>query len=154
MSVSWQFHYLEHSADDISSPAGTIRNFSLTTYAMNARISTPGWDGVERRSRSSCRRNSSERRQDPRRGPTRRRSLQAWLRSVTRGRPGVDRRKGAEQRLFERRCSDPHSLLTQEELEALLRSEWQYKRRRDNCVSAPFVLPLTSDGSKIPVLRL
>lgn len=68
------------------------------------------------------RRNSGERRRDPRDGnQTRKRSLFAWLRSLTRSRLGVDRRKGIEQRMFDRRCSGPRSLLTQEELEALLR---------------------------------
>lgn len=104
-----------------------IRNLSYTVYDMNARINTLIWDGVERRSQNSCRRrnpdrrNCSERRQDPRRGKTRRRSLLAWIRSLIRGRLGVDRRKGVEQRMFERRCSGPRSLLTREELEALLR---------------------------------
>lgn len=107
--------------------AGIISNLSNTVYDMNVRINTLTWDGVERRSQNSCRRrnpdrrNCSERRQDPRRGPTSRRSLLAWLRSLTRGRLGVDRRRGVEQRMFERRCSGTRSLLTQEELEALLR---------------------------------
>ncbi|SHO42764.1 hypothetical protein [Desulfopila aestuarii] len=99
-----------------------------TAYTMNARIGTSSWDGIERRSHNSCRRqnpdrrNTGERRLDPRKGnQARKRSFLAWLRSLTRSRLGVDRRKGTEQRLFERRCSGPPSLLTQEELEALLR---------------------------------
>lgn len=98
-----------------------------SAIAMNARLSPSAWDGTERRSPKSCRRRipdrrqHGERRRDPRTGEQRKRSLLSWLRSLTRKRLGVDRRKGTEQRMFERRCSGPRSLLTQEELEALLK---------------------------------
>jgi len=99
-----------------------------TAYTMNARISSPSWDGIERRSKNSCRRinpdrrKSGERRRDPRRGnQVRKLTFLAWLRSITHSRLGVDRRKGTERRMFDRRCSGPRSLLTQEELEALLK---------------------------------
>ena len=99
-----------------------------STDAMNAYLSPPSWDGTERRSQNSCRRKtqdrrrSGERRRDPRDYDERPRlTFLAWLRSKTRFRLGVDRRKGREQRLFERRCSGPRSLLSQEELEALLK---------------------------------
>ena len=95
---------------------------------MNARISSSTWDGTERRSTNSCRRKNpdrrrgTERRHDPRHaGKSRRRSIIAWFRSLTRNRLGVDRRKGGDQRMYDRRCSGPRSLLTQEELEALLK---------------------------------
>lgn len=98
-----------------------------TATVMNARLNSSYWDGTERRSPNSCRRNTPDRRQngerrrDPRTGEHRKRSLLSWLRSLTRKRLGVDRRKGTEQRLFERRCSGPRSLLTQKELEELLK---------------------------------
>lgn len=106
---------------------GANKNYSHTVYDMNARLSTASWDGVERRSPNSCRRRSQERRmmqerrRDPRNGASARRSLTAIIKSFTHGRLGVDRRKGFDQRLFERRCSGPRSLLSQEELDALLK---------------------------------
>lgn len=92
---------------------------------MNAPISK-SWDGVERRTPNGCRRRSPERRSDRerrhdrRKDPTRRRTLKEWIRSLTHARLGVDRRKGTDQRLFDRRSSMPRSLLTQEELHDLL----------------------------------
>ncbi|WP_136809322.1 hypothetical protein [Desulfosediminicola flagellatus] len=93
---------------------------------MNARISPPIWNDVERRKPNSCRRktpdrrNSVERREDPRNGRTKKRTFTAWIRSITKGRIGVDRRKGLEQRIYERRNNGFRSLLTQEEIDALL----------------------------------
>ncbi len=71
--------------------------------------------GVDRRSRL-------ERRVDRRGGPKgkRRLSLANWIRSLVKPRLGVDRRKN-DQRVYEdRRGMNPASLLTKEELSALL----------------------------------
>ena len=76
--------------------------------------------GKDRRS-SSDRRRFAERRFDFREAdPPARRSLKAWMRSLTNARLGVDRRKGGERRVAERRSEELRSLLTPEELSALL----------------------------------
>lgn len=84
------------------------------------------WDGVERRCSNSCRRQSSdrrksqERRRDIRIECNYKPSVKARIRSIISGRLGVDRRKGGDQRLIDRRCCTIHSLVSPEELEALL----------------------------------
>ena len=87
------------------------------------------WDEIERRNPAKERRVSSdrryavERRFDFReaRSPARR-SVKAWIRSLTNARLGVDRRKKAERRIFDnRRSQDLRSLLTPEELADLLK---------------------------------
>ncbi|MFV0435877.1 MAG: hypothetical protein ACK5PS_00585 [Desulfopila sp.] len=96
---------------------------------MNERGKTSSWDGIERRrGPNSCRRRNPDRRQgrerrhDPRNGdPQPRRSLAAWLRSIFNARLGVDRRKGGDQRSRKRRNDRPRSILTKEELDALLK---------------------------------
>ena len=51
-----------------------------------------------------------------------RRSVKAWMRSLTNARLGVDRRKKADRRIFDkRRSQDLRSLLTPEELADLLK---------------------------------
>jgi hypothetical protein len=86
------------------------------------------WDGVERRKPLRQRREDSDRRiYNERRfdfrdaQPPARRSLKAWMRSLTNARLGVDRRKGEDRRVLDDRRSDAlRSLLTPEELAALL----------------------------------
>lgn len=86
------------------------------------------WDEVERRMPNSDRRNTErrsylERRYDGRGGGQRhRRSLLGWLRSLAKIRLGVDRRKNVNRRadVNDRRLP-PSSLLTKEELAALLK---------------------------------
>ena len=84
------------------------------------------WDGVERRSSNSCRRQNSdrrksqERRRDIRIECNCKRSVKARIRSIISGRLGVDRRKGGDRRMIDRRCCTIHSLVSPEELEALL----------------------------------
>jgi hypothetical protein len=84
----------------------------------------------ERRSTDSNRRNTEDRRSlDERRLDSRlatvkhRRTIKVWLRSITRLRLGVDRRKKEDRRLTrDRRRQSLRSLLTQEEISALLSS--------------------------------
>lgn len=84
------------------------------------------WDGVERRQPGSCRRQSSdrrrsaERRQDTRINSNPKRSVKARIRSIIGVRLGVDRRKGGDRRIIERRSTGIRSLVTPEELDALL----------------------------------
>jgi len=86
------------------------------------------WDGVERRKPLRQRREDSdrriyhERRFDFREAyPPARRSVKAWMRSLTNARLGVDRRKGEDRRdLNDRRSQELRSLLTPEELADLL----------------------------------
>ncbi len=85
------------------------------------------WNEVERRSVRAERRHCSERRLpeerrfDYRDAPSQvRRSIKSWLRSLSNARLGVDRRKGYERRLQDRRSQELRSLLTPEELAALL----------------------------------
>lgn len=84
------------------------------------------WDGVERRNQN-CRRSGDERRtfeerRSRRGGFGRKRSLKAWVRTLTNPRLGVDRRMGIDQRNFlARRDIKVKTLLTQEELLALLK---------------------------------
>ena len=86
------------------------------------------WDGIERRNDAgerrafSDRRLSHERRFDYREAnPPARRSIKSWMRSLSNARLGVDRRKGAERRMHDdRRSQELRSLLTPEELAALL----------------------------------
>ena len=93
---------------------------------MNAPVNTI-WDGTERRRPNSCRRNSErrtyqERRCDIRVGiQQRQRGFCGWLRSLTKARLGVDRRKNVDQRTIpNRRRMVPRSMLTKEELADLL----------------------------------
>ncbi|MFT5701811.1 MAG: hypothetical protein ACI8ZB_004712 [Desulforhopalus sp.] len=109
--------------------SGVLRARSINGPVCEMKVpsSRLPWNGVERRSANSCRRQScdrrgfGERRQDTRMPYSTKRSLGAWIRSLKGGRLGVDRRKGVERRIMERRCSRIVSLVTQEELEALLR---------------------------------
>lgn len=86
------------------------------------------WDGVERRKPHSCRRKNERRSFQERRfdrrdaGEKRRQKLYGWLRSLTKARLGVDRRKNADRRVTpNRRLNNPKSLLTKEELADLLK---------------------------------
>jgi len=86
------------------------------------------WDEVERRRPNSDRRNAErrsylERRYDRRGGGQKhRRSLLGWLRSLAKIRLGVDRRKNVDRRAVAKdRRLPPSSLLTKEELAALLK---------------------------------
>ncbi len=68
------------------------------------------------------RRVNGERRCDPRGGIARKRSLKAWVRSLTNPRIGVDRRKGEDRRKAEPQKSIcVKTLLTQQELDELSR---------------------------------
>jgi len=85
------------------------------------------WNEVDRRNGGgerrglSDRRASSERRFDYRGASLLpKRSLKSWLRSISKARLGVDRRKGLERRYDERRSQQLRSLLTPEEIAALL----------------------------------
>ncbi len=80
------------------------------------------WDGIERREPSKQRRDDSDRRMSHERRfdfreahPPFRRSVKAWMRSLTNARLGVDRRA-----LKDRRSHELRSLLTPEELADLL----------------------------------
>ena len=85
------------------------------------------WDGIERRQAANRRRQNQERRSlqerrtDRREGATSRRGFLAWLRSLTHARLGVDRRKGGNQRVRDRRNATLRSLLTKDELNDLLK---------------------------------
>lgn len=86
------------------------------------------WDEIERRKSGSERRGISgrrfaeERRFDYREvEPPPRRSIKSWMRSLSNARLGVDRRKSGNRRLWDdRRSPQLSSLLTPEELAALL----------------------------------
>ena len=69
------------------------------------------------------RRVSNERRTDPRSGGGEtKRSLKRWLRSITKPRVGVDRRKGGDRRSYQtQNDANLTSLLTPEELADLLK---------------------------------
>ena len=86
------------------------------------------WNEIERRKPARERRESSNRRfKDERRfdfrdaHPPARRSVAAWVRSLTNARLGVDRRKGTERRVVDRRSTELQSLLTPQEIADLLR---------------------------------
>jgi len=86
------------------------------------------WDKTERRTPVHERRENTERRFDEERRfdfreatPPVRRSVKAWMRSLTNARLGVDRRKGIERRIIDRRSEELRSLLTPEEIADLLR---------------------------------
>jgi hypothetical protein len=75
------------------------------------------------RRNDNYRRSLQERRADKRTpsGSRQRLSLKNWFRALIHPRLGVDRRKGADQRINnDRRGKNPATLLTQEELTALL----------------------------------
>ena len=86
------------------------------------------WDEIERRNDRENRRDfsnrrlSRERRFDYREAkPSAKRSLKAWIRSLANARLGVDRRKREERRRYDdRRTQQLRSILTPEELAALL----------------------------------
>ena len=91
------------------------------------RIVLQQWDEEERRGVTLKRRNSAERRFSNERrydyraaAPPARRSIKSWMRSLSNARLGVDRRKGIDRRLHKRRSQELRSLLTPEELAALL----------------------------------
>ena len=86
------------------------------------------WDEIERRNPAKERRISSERRYAAERRfdfresqPLVRRSVKAWVRSFTNARLGVDRRKGVERRMVDRRSEELRSLLTPEEIADLMK---------------------------------
>ncbi len=89
----------------------------------------PKQDKTERRTNVEGRREENDRRLiDERRfdfreaRPPARRSVKAWMRSLTNARLGVDRRKKEDRRIFDkRRSQDMRSLLTPEELADLLK---------------------------------
>lgn len=101
--------------------------FLLSDLATGKHI-VQQWDGIERRKPLRQRREDSdrrvyyERRFDFREAhPPSRRSVGAWVRSLTNARLGVDRRKGEERRSeCDRRSQKLRSLLTPEELADLL----------------------------------
>lgn len=73
------------------------------------------------RRKTGDRRKQTERRYDFREGDQKQRmSLRVWLRSKTKSRLGVDRRKGERRSFSDRRQSRTHALLTQEEISDLL----------------------------------
>jgi hypothetical protein len=86
------------------------------------------WDKTERRTPVRERREKTERRFDAERrfdfreaDPPVRRSVKAWMRTLTNARLGVDRRKGIERRIVDRRSEELRSLLTPEEIADLLK---------------------------------
>lgn len=86
------------------------------------------WNETERRKPARERRENSDRRfKDERRfdfreaHPPARRSVTAWMRSLTNARLGVDRRKGSERRIVDRRSAMLRSLLTHQEIADLLK---------------------------------
>jgi hypothetical protein len=86
------------------------------------------WDGVERREsnnfrRTTKRRTYRERRHDRRDGGQRQsRGFYNWLRSHTKIRLGVDRRKNGDRRItLNRRSLTPRLMLTKDELADLLK---------------------------------
>ena len=90
-----------------------MQNRDKTERRMNA----------EERREKTDRRKINERRFDFREAhPPARRSVKAWMRSLTNARLGVDRRKKEDRRIFDkRRSQDLRSLLTPEELADLLK---------------------------------
>ncbi len=96
---------------------------------MNPPSNNHIWDGIERRKPGSNRRKAEHRRVAmERRRDTRgealehKRTLRSWVRSLTRSRLGVDRRKGRDRRtITDRRNPLSQSRLTKEELADLLR---------------------------------
>ncbi len=85
------------------------------------------WNEIERRKPArerrerSGRRFKNERRFDFREAqPPARRSVKAWMRSLINARLGVDRRKGTERRIVDRRSAELRSLLTPQEIADLL----------------------------------
>ena len=81
------------------------------------------WQGVDCRRAGGDRRINSERRFDPRGGAEgSKRSLKAWIRSLTNPRIGIDRRKGSDRRRARSgKTINIKSLLTREELSDLLK---------------------------------
>jgi len=70
---------------------------------------------------NSDRRSASERRHDFRDGSEgKRKTIRVWLRSVTKARLGVDRRKEERRGTYDRRQQNMHSVLTKDELRDLL----------------------------------
>jgi len=116
--LSQDIHLPSAKADSSFAPHDTTRE-------MIVPLARGSWDGVERRRAGSCRRQesdrrtSSERRQDTRLDSNSKRSVKAKIRSIIGGRLGVDRRKG-DRRVVERRSTSIRSLVTPEELDALL----------------------------------
>jgi len=100
----------------------------LLSYLATGKHIVQQWDGIERRKPLRQRREDSERRVDHERRfdfreahPPARRSVKAWMRSLTNARLGVDRRKGEDRRSqHDRRSQELRSLLTPEELADLL----------------------------------
>ena len=98
---------------------------------MQRKKETDTWDGQERRSgvydrrRPGNRRSSQERREDRRTALAGgKRSFKNWLRSMTRPRLGVDRRKGFDRRrIKDRRRQDLANVLTAEEIALLLKNQ-------------------------------
>ncbi len=117
--ISQDEQILHYKAESSQTPHDTVRELIVPI----ARFS---WDGVERRQPDSCRRQSSDRRRSPeRRQDTRinsnpKRSVKARIHSMISARLGVDRRKGGDRRIIERRSTGIRSLVTPEELDALL----------------------------------
>lgn len=79
---------------------------------------------IRDRRRGGDRRSHVERRHDFRnREGGQRMSLRVWLRSKTKSRLGVDRRKGERRSLTDRRQPKTHVLLTRDEIADLLSTE-------------------------------
>ena len=118
--ISQDVQILNYKAESSQTSHDTVRELIIPI----ARFS---WDGVERRQPDSCRRQSTDRRRSPeRRLDTRinsnpKRSVKAKIHSIISARLGVDRRKGGDRRIIERRSTSIRSLVTPEELDALLR---------------------------------
>ena len=104
--------------------------FLFSVFLMDHEVNTlEDKDFIERRvggerRRPGGRRSNNERRHDFRDGSTsefRPKTIKVWLRSKTRTRLGVDRRKGDRRSGLDRRQSAQfHALLTQEEISDLL----------------------------------
>ena len=89
---------------------------------MEHRVKTERRTPVHERRENQERRFDKERRFDFREAnPPVRRSLIKWIRSLTNARLGVDRRKGVERRIIDRRSEELRSLLTPEEIADLLK---------------------------------
>lgn len=67
------------------------------------------------------RRSATERRHDFRDGSHgKRKTIRVWIRSVTKARLGVDRRKGERRSKYDRRQQNTHAVLSKDELRDLL----------------------------------
>ena len=96
-----------------------MQNHSISESDHKTERRSP--EGGRRRS-DRDRRGYSERRYDSRKAKNPNRTLQGWMRSITRARLGVDRRQYGDRRIIENRRTPlrPSSMLTKEEIADLL----------------------------------